>query len=350
MEQSSKNKPPFLTHRYRAYGLNLLSNAPIPGLSNERANIHKPDIILELGSEPSSVASGNHRLASFAQRGTFAIPENGDPALKLSALGSEEFFELAYGDGTRFIVDRAAQQIWGTCPSPLTIEDLATYLLGPVLGFVLRLRGVTCLHASAVAVNNFAIAFVGLPGAGKSTIAAAFARRGFPVLSDDVVALVDDGGRFLVQLGYPRLNLWPDSVRALFGSEDALPRITPTWGKRYMALGENGTQYASQALPLQAIYILGAREAALAAPVVEELAEGEAFMKLVANTYANCLLDRNMRRQEFDVLSRVLAGVRIRRVRPTADPLALVSTCESIAADATDESGVAEPIVAPRHL
>ncbi len=34
-------------------------------------------------------------------------------------------------------------------------------LLGLILGFVLRLRGVTCLHASAIAVRDRAIALLG---------------------------------------------------------------------------------------------------------------------------------------------------------------------------------------------
>ena len=82
------------------------------------------------------------------------------------------------------------------------------------------------------------------------------------MIADDVVALAEDGGNFLVQPGYPRVNLWPDSVRVLFGSEEALPRITPTWDKRYMALGDNGLGFATKPLPLGAIYLLGAREAA----------------------------------------------------------------------------------------
>jgi hypothetical protein len=49
----------------------------------------------------------------------------------------------------------------------------------------------------------------------------------------------------------------------------------------------------------------------------------------------NYLLDRDMRAREFDVLSRMLAGVPVRRVRPTADTSKIFALCESIAADAT---------------
>ena len=169
-------------------------------------------------------------------------------------------------------------------------------------------------------------------------MAAAFALGGFSVLSDDVTVLADYGDHFLVQPGYPRVNLWPDSVRTLFGSEDALPHITPNWDKRYLALEQDGCGFQSQALPLGAIYILGEREADLTAPIVEELVGCEAFTTLVANTYVNYLLDRDMRALEFEVLSRVLAGVPVRRVRPISDASKIFALRETIAADVRQSS------------
>ena len=175
---------------------------------------------------------------------------------------------------------------------------------------------------------------MGEPGAGKSTTAAAFAKLGYPILSDDVAVLDDQGSRFLVQPGYPRVNFWPDSVRALFGSEDELPLITPTWGKRYLALNRNGYGFQSDPLPLSAIYMLHNREDASDIPVVEELTGAEAFMTLVANTYLNYLLNAEMRKREFEVLGRVDGAVPVRRVHAAGDPSKVFEFCEAIAADA----------------
>ena len=116
----------------------------------------------------------------------------------------------------------------GDMAENLTIEDMATYLLGPVLGLLLRLRGVTCLHASAVAFGETAVAFVGSEGAGKSTTAAALARRGHAILSDDIVALAEHNGSFFVHPAYPYLCLWPESVESLYGSAEALPSSART--------------------------------------------------------------------------------------------------------------------------
>src|SRR5262249_22183040 len=150
-----------------------------------------------------------------------------------------------------------------------TLEDTATYLLGPVLGFILRLRGVTCLHASAVAICDQAIAILGPAGAGKSTTAASFARAGYKVLTDDIVALDERGDAFLVQPAYPRVRLWSESVNALFGTEDALPLLTPTWDKRYLDLQANISCFQEHPLPLAAIYLLDKRSSDPAAPFIE---------------------------------------------------------------------------------
>ncbi|HKW64847.1 MAG TPA: hypothetical protein VJN89_19995 [Candidatus Acidoferrum sp.] len=148
------------------------------------------------------------------------------------------------------------------------------------------------------------------------------------------MALTEQGSQFLVQPGYSRVNLWSDSVRELFGSQDALPCITPTWDKRYLPLGENGYHFASSPLPLGAIYILEGRDPALTAPVIEEVSGREAFMALVANTYVNYLLDQNMRRTEFDVITRIVSDIPVRRVRAPDEASAVLDLCEAIACDA----------------
>ena len=132
--------------------------------------------------------------------------------MRVGVLAGGKYFGFFYNDGARFAVEREGREVWADWPENYTLSDACTYLLGPVMGFILRLKGTVCLHASAVAIDDRAIALLGLPGSGKSTMAAAFARFGFPVLADDVVALSDKGDHFLVQPAYPRVNLWPQSV------------------------------------------------------------------------------------------------------------------------------------------
>jgi hypothetical protein len=252
---------------------------------------------------------------------------------------------LAYGDGTRFLVNRRGSEIWATWPDSLTLDDTLTYLLGPVLGFVLRLRGITCLHASAVAVGDRAIALMGPASAGKSTTAAAFAQMGFPVLADDIVALSERDEIFEVQPAYPQLRLWPESVVRFYGAADALPRLTPTWDKRALDLTQNGCRFLEQALPLAAIYLLAERSTDVA-PRTEGLAGREALLTLVANTYVGYLLDAAMRGQEFASLARLVSGVQVRRIVPADDLAQVTRLCACILDDCEALGCTASPTMA----
>lgn len=315
---------------HAVYGLRIATNIALPGVPLQ-LDSDAYDVRIRLkdwATFPTGFADSVDLLYTSVQDA-----EPGQPHLRVGVLPGGEYFGFFYSDEVRFAVERKGREVWGDWPENYTLEDACTYLLGPVIGFVLRLRGVTCLHASAVALGEYAIALTGFAGAGKSTTAAAFARSGFPVIADDVVALQEQGKDFLVHLGYRRVNLWPDSTRALFGSEDTLPRITPTWDKRYMALADD-SGFDAKPCPLGAIYLLVEREAGLAAPVVEEVAGGDAVALLVANTYVNYLLDRDMRSREFDVLTRLVAGIPVRRVRCPNNPAAVFDVCRAIAADA----------------
>jgi hypothetical protein len=210
---------------------------------------------------------------------------------------------MAYDDGTVFVVDAKGTHVRATTPSGATLEDTATYLLGPVMGFVLRLRGVTCLHASTVAIGGRAVAFAGHAGSGKSTLAAAFARLGHAVMSEDVTALAIDSGAVHVEPAYPCVRLWDESVAALFGAADALPLITPNWDKRLLGLTRAPRRFEERRLPLAAIYLLGDRAGEGA---ITELDPSAALMGLVERAYSAHLIDPAMRAREFDVFARVV--------------------------------------------
>jgi len=256
----------------------------------------------------------------------------GEPSLRISRVGEGAYVRLAYADGTQFWLDRKKENVWATWPDRLSLENAASYLLGPVLGLLLRLRGVTCLHASAVSIRGRSVAFVGTAGAGKSTTAAAFARQGYGVLSDDIVTLERREGEFHVQPAYPYLSLWPDSVQRLFGSAEGLPRFQEDWDKRCLLLGEEGTAYENRPLPLGAIYVLGDRRSD-PAPYVEAFGPQTAFLALIADSYANKVLDREMRAKEFEVLYQLVLSVAVRRVYPNKDAARIEDLCRVIRAD-----------------
>jgi hypothetical protein len=320
-----------MTVFHSLYGLRLSANVAIPGLPVLTNLGGTADIQIRLndGVSPISAAISPSEIF-YVSRFKDA---NGEPVLQAAAVAGGSYVALLYSDGTRFALERTGDKVFGKWPDPLTLEDSSPYLVGPVLGVVLRLRSIFPLHASAVAIENHAIALMGPAGAGKSTTAGAFARCGHRVISDDVVALRQEGSHFVIPPGYPRVNLWTESVQALFGADANLPLISPSWDKHFMPLDQE-TQFETRPLPLGAIYFLQERKAELAAPVVESMTGAEAFLAVLGNTYMNHLPDPKLRCREFEVLGRVLAQVPVRRVRTPANSSMLFDLCETIASDA----------------
>lgn len=309
------------------YGLQVDLNRSLPGLRLSRQQSRPTDIKIHFGNMPSWFQE-----EQTVRELWYVNPESGlGGKPRLTVWSIADYYHLEYADGTQFLIDNEGTRIWATWPSEtLTPEDTATYLLGPVMGFVLLLRGFISLHACAIAVQDQAVAIVGPAGSGKSTTAAIFAEQGYRILAEDVVRLHDLGAEFLVQPAYPSIRLWPASVEALYGAADRLPKLTPTWDKCYLDLTQDKYEFRHDPLPLAAIYVFDVRKDDPAAPLVTDLTPAEGLMSLVANTYATYLMDKKMRASEFELLQRVLNSVPVKRVTPHSDPARIGRLCQTI--------------------
>ena len=294
---------------YAIYGLRLRSETAIPGLS---AAVGPPaDIDVDVRF---ALAEGDNGLDPQGEDWYVARTENTEePWLRIRRLEYSGDLLISYSDGMRFRLDPSGNSILVSCPDDHTLEDASIYLLGPVLGIVLRLRGDVCLHGSVVELDGEAVGFLGPEGAGKSSTAAALARGGQRVLSDDLLVVNREGERFYAEPGYPLLRLWPESVGALFGSPDAMPQLVDGWDKRYVDLGAAGL-FADERLPLAAIYVFGERHAGLARAATAPLNRRQALLELVANSFAGRLPGGSARRGEFELLSSLTASVPVRRL------------------------------------
>lgn len=316
-----------MNYRCSLYGLGVVANQTIPGVP--ASTITSEDLRISFGSLPAWLPEVSNTQIETSYVADYKS-ECGEPVLRVFRVRDGEFYRFSYADRTEFVIDRDGTEVWAEWSDPLTLEDTATYLLGPVMGFVMLLRGVVCLHASAIAIGDEAIALVGPAGSGKSTTAAAFSDLGYKILAEDVVTLDDREDYFLVRPGYPCIRLWPAAVTALYGPEAQLPKLTPNWEKRYLDLSE---KFQPQPVRLAAIYLLGERSDAESAPFVETLDRAEGLMSLVANTYATKLMDKQMRAREFELLTRVLRHVSLRRVTPSSDPARIPELCTRILTD-----------------
>ena len=242
-----------------------------------------------------------------------------------------------------FVVDARGSKIWGVWGEGVLFDDVVAYLLGPVLGIVLRLRGVTCLHASVLTTEGKALAITGPKTAGKSTTAAGLARQGLAVLSDDIAALTDAGEHYVVEPGYPRLRLWNPAITALHGSRDRLPKVLSVSNKRYLDLTcDDATapwQFHTRPTRLAAVYVLGRCAPKVNTPTIVPLSGTAALTALVANTYGDVVASRAPRAQDFVRLGRLARDVPIRRVDRPDSIAALSELCAAITEDFARISG-----------
>ncbi len=329
-------------------GLNLVCSRPLPRLATGRIpGAESWDVSLECAALAPVPVAGSDRWRLICQSADGAGEE---PAVRIWRHPGENAFRFRYRWGeaglAEFVVERKVRRIRARWAEPATLEDAATYLLGPILGFVLRTHGVVTLHASAVVIDGQAVALAGAARSGKSTTAAAFAQRGFPVLTDDITALVRDGEDFRVQADCPVLRLWPESSRWL--GTAALPRLTPGWDKRFLDLDRHGYRAERRSRPLAAVYLLGG-EALASAASSRQLDRQPAFTALLAHSYTKLILDRRMLGQEFDLFSRVAEMIPVRRLHDSEPRLTPAELCDFLAEDFRRRHASASPAVATRR-
>jgi len=318
---------------YRVYGLLLNTNVEIPGLQScMTAGEEGADIAVTMGAFPEEIAG---IIDSPAKRYYHEAGYNNTdpPHLIVNTLADGKYFHFRYGVGVQFVCDRQATVVWGWWWEHLSLTDASLYLLGPIIGFLLRLRGITCLHASSVIVDGLALAIAGPSGTGKSSLAAAFAAAGYPILTDDVLALAFDQELLYASPGYARLRLLPHSFQNIAGLPENLPALAPNWDKCYLDLTAAPYSFKYEAVPLGVVYLLDWEHTNRATPEIVPLKPATAVPYLAANTYRNELLDSSMRTEEFKFLSRVASKIPVRKVQPLDDILELLGLIELIQND-----------------
>ncbi|MEZ5308792.1 MAG: hypothetical protein R2684_16730 [Pyrinomonadaceae bacterium] len=214
----------------------------------------------------------------------------------------------------------------------IAASDLDSYFVGPIMSFILRLSGVVSLHASAVVVDEVAIAFVGSSTSGKSTLAAGMARTGSLVLADDIAAIREVGNRFEVSPGYTRVRLRPGAAAHLTGGIEGLDRVYGHRDSFYYS--ENSDEmFAGRSFPLGAVYLLGSVGIEYRIPRVEAVEGREKLLKLVENASGLYFVRGDMRTNEFGVLSKLAARIPIRRLFHAHEIDTLDAQCEIIRSD-----------------
>lgn len=135
-----------------------------------------------------------------------------------ASCGSGGYRVAAEGAGA-FEISADGSAIAWTEREAVESDLLVEFLVGPALSLALALRGVFGLHASAVVLQEGAVAFLGESGAGKSTLAALLDAGGRR-LADDFLPVAWSGGCLKAFSRFPQLKLAPEAQPGLNHPEE----------------------------------------------------------------------------------------------------------------------------------
>ncbi len=316
--------------QYHIYGLHLNSDMLLPELRSCPAP-REPDVVFDLapvsGTFPKLPADAHMELRKKTNLGSdLLVYRNGlRHILRLEGLAQ---FSISANGGliTCFPLSNASASF------------IRSMLFGAILSYVLHLKGVANLHASVVSLPSGAVGFLAEPGRGKSTLAAAFIRQGYPLLSDDILAIRGIHGKLLAMPGFPWVSITPQVlkyVRAGLGRNG----VEMDFDKARVPVDGMGGSFCPQPLPLRALYLLERNDkkeveiCSLSAPV--------ALRELLEHTNCLPLLSRELVRQSFDHLAPVVASIPVHRLRYPSGLALIPSVIKAIV-----ENSVASPIPA----
>lgn len=128
--------------------------------------------------------------------------------------GRKQFVFATFHGNDTFIFDLRNRRVSAVI-SEATAHDSAfwnTVLIPIAMGVLGPVLGVAPLHSACLEIGGRGMLVAGLSGAGKSTLAAALAKEGMALVSDDWVYAAESSGRVAVHgLGVP-VKLMPETV------------------------------------------------------------------------------------------------------------------------------------------
>jgi len=288
-------------YRYGVYGISLRSQVPFSLPGPEDSGF--PEIEIRIGS------------SSFFSKMLQGVPLRPDPAAWYQHAQLQDGSSyVRWGELFEFLVSADGRRITCSWLDAASKESFQVYALGQALSFALIKRGLEPLHATSVAINGRAVAFLGDSGLGKSSLAASFLGAGYQLLTDDLLLLRENGDGFYGYPGPPRIKLFPRVAREFLKANLGGVPMNNLTTKLVIPLSED--QVCRAATPLKAICVLTSARKVSGKRLVSlaPLPPREAFVELLRGTF-NCLLtDPERLQRQFAAATQLVAKVPVFRL------------------------------------
>jgi hypothetical protein len=306
---------------YGAYGLALRSEVELPYPCGEVTATAEVELI----ESQSGLLRG---LSGLPRVGTQGADRFGS-RFRLSD-GSDY---LVWAGLHEFLVSVDGRRIIGYALNERAKESFYVYLLGQVLSYSLIKLGVEPLHATVVDIDGLAVAFVGDCGYGKSTLAAAFLRAGYPILTDDLLVVHRQNDVLWAYSGLPRLKLFPEIAQQILGTDRRSVPLNSLTSKLIIPLDRG--QHCSGCIPLRVIYALRrpANETKSKATIIRRLKQRDAFTTLLKNTFNTVVVEPKRLECQFVRAAEISSRVPIRSLAYPRALARLPEVCETVLSD-----------------
>jgi hypothetical protein len=211
-----------------------------------------------------------------------------------------------------FRIDVESQRVTVWAEPHLDERYLAMGLIGQVSSLILHELRVPVLHASAVVTSAGAIAFIGKPTHGKSTMAACFLRKSAQLLTDDALALRLTGAGVEGISGPPIMKMWPAAASAL-GVSERLTDMVPDYPKKLVTL-DREAQFAGDSAPVVAVFVLSRYQGASRdRPLVDLtlLSHREGLLAMLGQIWNSRFLERRDLATLMPIYAKVANSIRV---------------------------------------
>ncbi len=305
---------------YEVYGLRFKSVIPLPCPAS-------------VGSRPveAEIVDGS---ADFFRRvhGTISPKANGNSWFQHARL-RDGWDYLRWSGLFEFLIAPDGRRIACRSLDGPASEAFQTYLLGQVLSFALLKRGIEPLHSTAIVIDQSAVGFVGDCGYGKSSLGAAFLQAGYPLLTDDLLVIKEEGHGILAYPGPPRIKLLPEIAQTLLGDRVTGAPMNPQTSKLVIPL--EPYQAAQAAVPLKTIYVLrppapGPQRTRV---TIRTLSQRRACLELIASTFNPVVVEPARLKRQFDLAARLARRIPVKSLSFPRSIACLPAVREAILAD-----------------
>ena len=188
-------------------------------------------------------------------------------------------------------------------------EDLAAPLEGPALGMALRLEGHLLLHASSVRCGALGVAFGGISGEGKSTLAALLLQRDAEFWGDDILRVIPESATAFPDGRAARLHEASATIAEI--PTDQAPAAHLASDKKKLHLAND--RFLARAHTLDAFFALDRRHRG-DTPLITPVYGADALVALMRSRYPTWMQSPLLDARDFDALATLLSRLRVFRL------------------------------------